>query len=152
MKVKVILLENLIKLGEKGKVVEVSRGYAFNYLIPKGLAQLANSVSLKELREKEESEKRREEHLKKEAEEIAERLRGKEVTIKAKIGSEGKLFGSITSKDISEAIKNDLGIEVEKKKILLEEPIKQAGSYPIPIKLFHQVETEVKLRVEEESG
>ncbi len=143
---KVILRQDVKSLGKAGEIVNVSDGYARNYLIPKGLALPADEKNIRAF----EAQKKRllEKIASQEAETraFAERLRNLSLTIKAKAGEEGKLFGSITTMDISEALKRE-GIELDRKRIHLEEPIKRLGEYKISVKLPHDITSEFILRV-----
>ncbi len=143
---KVILKEDVKSLGKAGEIVNVSDGYARNYLIPKGIALIADEKNIKAF---ELQKKRLLESIEKErsaTKEFAERLKSISLTIKAKAGEEGKLFGSITTMDISEALKRE-GIELDRKKIILQEPIKRTGEYSIPVKLPHDITSEFTLRI-----
>lgn len=143
---KVILKEDVKSLGKAGEIVNVSDGYARNYLIPKGIALIADEKNIKAF---ELQKKRLLESIEKErsaTKEFAERLKNLSLTIKAKAGEEGKLFGSITTMDISEALKRE-GIELDRKKIILQEPLKRIGEYRIPVKLPHDITSEFTLRV-----
>ena len=143
---KVILQEEVKSLGKMGDVVNVADGYARNYLIPRKLGVEANSKNIKAL----EHEKRKiEEKVRKvrnEAQGLAERLSGLTLTLSAKAGGEERLFGSITSMDIAEALKKE-GFDIERKKILLDEPIKRLGSHTVGIKVHSEVTTKVQINV-----
>lgn len=147
---KVILREDVKSLGKAGDIVNVSDGYARNYLIPRGLALIADEKNIKafELQKKKLLESIEKEKAK--TMEFAERLKNTTVTIKAKAGEDGKLFGSITTMHISEALKKE-GIELDRKRIVLTEPIKRTGEYRIAIKLPHEINSELSLRVVNES-
>ncbi|MDK2986485.1 MAG: large subunit ribosomal protein [Clostridia bacterium] len=145
---KVILKEDVKKLGSKGEVVNAADGYARNYLIPKGLAVEATKNNLKKLEEEKKKEQQRLEQEKQEAKETASKLKEKNITVQAKAGEKDKLFGSITSKDIAEAIKKQYGIKVDKRKIQLDDPIKELGSHIVSIKLHPEVEAEVTVVVQ----
>lgn len=147
---KVILREDVKSLGKAGDIVNVSDGYARNYLIPRGLALIADEKNIKafELQKKKLRESIEKEKAK--TMEFAERLKNTTVTIKAKAGEDGKLFGSITTMHISEALKKE-GIELDRKRIVLTEPIKRTGEYRIAIKLPHEINSELSLRVVNES-
>ncbi len=143
---KLILQEDVKSLGKMGDVVNVADGYARNYLIPRKLGVEANVKNIKAL----EHEKRRIEEkgkkIRHDAQGLAERLSATEITLSAKAGEEEKLFGSITSMDIAEALKKE-GFDIEKKKILLEEPIKRLGAYSVGIKIHHDVTAQVQVKV-----
>jgi large subunit ribosomal protein L9 len=142
----IILKENVKDLGHIGDVVNVKDGYARNFLIPKGLAVEANPKNIKAL----EHEKRKIHELAKKvkasAEELAARISGTSVTIKAKTGEEDKLFGSVTAMDIADALKKE-GIDIDKKKIVLDEPIKRLGSYTVNVKIHSDVTAHLNVQV-----
>ncbi|MDD4377125.1 MAG: 50S ribosomal protein L9 [Eubacteriales bacterium] len=135
----VILNRDVKGTGKAGEVVKVSDGYARNLLIPKGYATEATDGNIRSLekQKKLQAEKRAEE--KAAAEAIADKLKDIKVTIVTKSGEGGRLFGSITSKDISEALKKQENIDIDKKKIVLNNPIKQMGTFTVDIKLFYEV-------------
>jgi large subunit ribosomal protein L9 len=146
---KVILLKDIENLGKKYEIKEVSDGYARNYLIPKKLAKVANEKNLKWLeKQKEKEEKKAEEELKK-IQEAASAIDGQEIIIQVKVGEDGQLYESITAQKIYEKLK-ELGFEIKRKQILLEEPIKELGEFPVKIKFPHNLEAEIKLIVVEE--
>ena len=148
---KVILLEDVEKLGKKYDIKDVKDGYARNFLIPKKLAKKATKDVLKWLETQKESiEKIAEEDLKK-AGDLASRLDGLELTIAVKIGEEGQLFESINNQKISEKMKEQ-GFEVKKSQIGLEKSIKELGEFPIKINLDHNLEVEIKLIIVEEKA
>ncbi|HMK55094.1 MAG TPA: 50S ribosomal protein L9 [Dissulfurispiraceae bacterium] len=143
---KVILKSDVKDLGRMGEVVNVKDGFARNFLVPQGLAAEANTKNLKAF----EHEKRKIQELAKKvmagASDMAERIAAAKVTIHAKAGEEDKLFGSVTSMDIADALKAS-GIEVDKKKIVLEEPIKRLGDYAVTIKLHAEVSAQLNVQV-----
>jgi len=147
---RVILLQDVEKLGKKYDVKEVSNGYARNFLFPKGLVKPATEENLKWLETQKEIEaKRAEEELKK-IQEFATNIDGQEIIIPVKIGEEEQqLFESITAQKIYEKLK-ELGFEVKKTQIVLPEPIKELGEFPIKIKFEHNLEAEIKVIVVEE--
>ncbi len=146
---RVILLQDVEKVGKKYEVKEVADGYARNFLIPKGLAKPATEGNLKWLEvQKEALRKRAEEELKK-IQEQASNLDGLEVVIPVKIGNEGQLFESINTQKISEKLK-ELGFEIKKSQIALEEPIKELGEFPVKIHFEHNLEAEIRIIVSEE--
>lgn len=147
---KVILTEDVNKVGRKGEVVEVSDGYARNFLFKKGLAFEGTSGKLKEWEEQQKIKKNRESKLEKEAIEIKKKIGGKRVDVKVSAGDEGRLFGSVTSAQIASAVSAQYGVDVDKKGIKVDEQIKQTGSYPIKIRLYTGVEAELTLCVEAE--
>ncbi len=144
---KVILLEDVKKLGKAGDVVEVSDGYARNYLIPRGLAEQADKGKIRALQEKARVEERRQEKEREEAMAIAESLKERAITVKVKTGEQGRLYGSITSMDIADAIEKEFGVSVDKKKVEISEPIKALGSYSVSVRLFPGIISNVKVNV-----
>jgi len=146
---KVIFLQDVPNVAQAGQVKEVADGYARNYLIPRKLAALAQPQAVSKI---EASTKKMEARLTGELKELAGQLEGKEVNLKAKVGAKEKLYGSITSADIAAELKNVTGIEVDKRKIELEEPIRQLGSYEIVIKLGKDISPKVRVTVTEEEA
>ncbi|WP_027717112.1 50S ribosomal protein L9 [Desulfovirgula thermocuniculi] len=144
---KVILLEDVKNLGPKGAVVEVSDGYARNYLLPRRLAVEATPGRLKELEMLKASQDRRRREEEARARELAARLDGLELTIAVRAGEGGRLFGAVGTKDIAAALSGQHGLEVDKKKILLKDPIKQLGDYQVAIKLHPAVQARIKVSV-----
>ena len=147
---KVILNADVKGQGKKGEMVEVSEGYARNYLLPRNLAIKATADNLNTLKQKEQAKKAQVEREKAKAKENAARLAASVVKVRAKGGDNGKLFGSVTSKEISEALKEQYGIELEKNRIVLEENIKNFGSYEVKCKLGHEISGTIHLVVAEE--
>jgi large subunit ribosomal protein L9 len=143
---KLILKEDVKNLGEVGSIVNVADGYGRNYLIPKNLAIEASQKNIKQFEHDKKKILVKAEKIKKSSEDLATRLSGLKLEIEAKAGEEDKLFGSVTSKDISEAISKH-GIEVEKRRIMIQEPIKRLGEYEISVKLHQNVTANVKLEV-----
>ncbi|OGW32572.1 MAG: 50S ribosomal protein L9 [Nitrospirae bacterium GWC2_42_7] len=148
---KVILNEDVKNLGHMCEVVNVSDGYARNYLIPKKLASEANTKNLKEMEHHKASITRKAEKIKAALKESSEKLSSVILTIKAKAGEEDKLFGAVTGKDIAEALKAE-GFDIDKKKILLEEPIKRLGEYTIDIKVHSEISAHIKVIVVPETS
>ncbi|HHT01683.1 MAG TPA: 50S ribosomal protein L9 [Firmicutes bacterium] len=144
---KVILLEDVKKLGTKGQVVQVADGYARNYLIPRGLAKEGSTGNLKNLalEQQRQSQQQEKQHLAMVAK--AARLNGTRLEIKARTGDGGKLFGSVTSKDVAEALRAATGEDVDRRRIALDEPIKALGSYPIEIKLYPGVSSQITVDI-----
>jgi large subunit ribosomal protein L9 len=143
---KVILKEDVENLGVMGTIVDVADGYGRNYLIPKNLAVEANPKNIKQFEHQRNIILAKARKIKKSAEDIAEQLSRMTLTIEANAGEEDKLFGSVTSRDIAEAIARQ-GFEIDKKKILLTEPIKRLGTYEVPVKLHQDVTAKVNLEV-----
>ena len=150
-KMKVILLEDVKSLGKKGEIVNVSDGYARNFVIPKKLGVEANSANMNNLKlQKANAEKIAQEQLET-AKELAEVLKTREVVLKMKSGEGGRAFGSVSSKEIASAAKTQCGLEIDKKKIQLPEPIKALGVYEVNIKLHTKVTGQLKVKVVEEN-
>lgn len=141
---KVILLQDVKKLGKKGDVIEASDGYARNYLFPRKLAEEATANALHVVNAKKENERRKKLAELEAAQKLAAELKGKEVTVNAKAGENGRLFGAITNKDIAEVINNTFKLSVDKKKVVVE-TIKVAGTYDVEIKLYPEVSTKIKV-------
>jgi len=149
--VKVILLQIVDKLGVKNEIKEVKDGFARNFLIPKGLAKQATKKNLEYLETQKETEAKKAEEELKEVQEKAQAVDGQEVIISVKIGENDQLFESITSQKISEKLK-ELGYDVKKNQILLQEPIKEIGEFPIKISFQHNLEAEIKIIVTSEES
>lgn len=145
---KVILLQEVKKLGDRGDVKEVSNGYARNFLIPKGLAMEATPKALKDLETQKKTLERKEQDEKEKMEALAEKLKGVKVTLNARVGEGGKLFGSVTSKDIAQNLQEQ-GYNVDRRKIDLGEPIRGLGSYTVTLKLHPEISAEIEVIVEE---
>lgn len=149
--VRVILKAEVKSLGKPGDVVNVSSGYARNFLFLRGLAQEATAAGLNEFEAKKKLVIQKEEETGKEAEELAKKLEALDIEIEAKTGRGDKLFGSVTSKDIADAIFKASKIEIDKKKILLKENIKSVGEYVIDVKVHPEVSAKVKIRIKPQS-
>lgn len=146
---KVILLEDVKSLGKKGEIVSVSDGYAKNMLFPKKLAQEANGKNLNDLKlQKKHNDKVAAEHLAA-AKQLAADLEGKKVVISIRSGEGGRIFGSVSTKEIAEAAKEQLSLTLDKKKMVLSDPIKALGTYEVPIKLHPQVTGTLRVQVVE---
>ena len=145
---KLILKEDVEKLGEAGDVVDVADGYARNYLLPRQLAVEATEHRLNQLEKKQEKKKKKEKNKRENAEEIASDLEDEKYSFSVKAGEEGRLFGSVTSKDIAEKLK-DKGYEVEKKDVELDENIKSLGVHKVSVKIYDDIYAEIKVKVEE---
>jgi large subunit ribosomal protein L9 len=147
---KVILKQNVESLGKAGDLVKVADGYARNFLVPKGLASEANSRNLKAFEHEKNRILLQAEKIQKKAEEAVVRLSAVTCTIARRVGEQEKLFGSVGAKDIEEALAAQ-GIEIDKKSVLLDEPIKALGEFPVRIKLSAGVTGEIKVVVVAES-
>ncbi len=146
---KVILLKDIKGTGKKGEVVNVSDGYARNYLFPRGLAKEGSEGNLKVLNEQKTAQKIKEDKEFEAAKKLGEEMEKLTVTIYSKAGEGGRLFGSITSKDIADALKKKHDIVVDKRKILLEEGIKALGARYVEIKIHPKVVTKIRVEVKE---
>lgn len=145
----IILLEDVKTLGKKGEIVNVSDGYARNFVLPKKLGVEANAKNKNDLKlQKANAEKVAQEQFEA-AQALAETLKTKEVTLKIKSGEGGRAFGSVSSKEIAQAVKEQCGLELDKKKIQLPEPIKALGVYDVAVKLHPKVKGSLKVKVEE---
>ncbi|MBE7058612.1 MAG: 50S ribosomal protein L9 [Ruminococcaceae bacterium] len=145
---KVILKQDVKGLGKKDEIVNASDGYAKNYLIPRGIAVVASTGNVNEAVNKQKAIAEKKQREFDTAKEFAAKLEGKTVTIKAKAGESGKLFGAVSNKDIADAIKNQYKIEIDKKKIVLNDPIKTAGNHEVEIRIYAGVVTRVNVKIE----
>ena len=143
---KVILREDVEKLGKAGDVVKVADGYGRNYLIPRQLALLANLRNMKTLEHDRRVIETRAKKARKAAEDVAASISGMTLSIPARAGEEGKLFGAVTSRDIAEALEAK-GVKVDRKAVQLEEPIKQLGDYKVKIRIAAEVVSEISVTV-----
>lgn len=146
---KVILTENVVRVGKKGELINVKPGYFRNYLLPNNLAVVADKENIKKLEAMQAEIKAEEEKNRAIAMENKEKIEADSVTIKVMAGEEGKLFGSVTNKDVADALE-EKGIEVDKKRISFENEIETVGEYKANIRLFPEVVAELKILVEEE--
>ncbi len=146
MNVQVILNEDVPKLGRTGDVVKVRAGYARNYLLPRKLAVIADERNVRAFEHQKRIGAMRREAKKSQAVALKERIEALALTLSARAGEEGKLFGSVTNIDIERALR-ERGFDIERRKIVLDEPIKQLGDYTVPIKLDHEVEASLKVSV-----
>jgi len=143
---KVLLLQDVFKLGKAGDIIEVKDGYARNYLVPKGLAIPVTKGTLKEIEARKRAIERRREKQKLEALKLKEKLESTLLKLKVKVGKDKKLFGSVTSANIVEALEKE-GIAIDKKSVLLDNPIKSLGLHKVKVKLFEDVVAELTLEV-----
>lgn len=144
---KVILLKDVKAQGKQGDIIEVSDGYARNYLFPNNLAKAATATALNSIKISKEAEARRRQIEHDEAVELCKKLAGLTVTVKIKTGANGKLFGALNSAAVSDALKAEYGIELDKKKIVISEPIKALGRYTLTIKPFAEVSGKINVNV-----
>lgn len=133
---KVILKENVKGLGTKGTMVEVAEGYARNFLLPRELAVSATDSLVRDLKHQQEVEKGKKDRMQREAQNLADRIQGLEVSVPMRVGEGGKLFGSVTTREIAEALKSGHGVSLDRKQIELKEPIKALGTYQISVRLI----------------
>ncbi|MBA2693035.1 MAG: 50S ribosomal protein L9 [Rubrobacter sp.] len=143
----VILTEDVEKIGRRGDIVDVSRGYVRNFLTPRGLAEVATPAKLEEARREMEESEERERRLAERAEEIAATLNKSVITIEARTGEDERLFGSVTAPNIADAIRNARGVHLDRRRIRLEEPIKSLGTHQVPIHVHGEVHANVKVIV-----
>ena len=141
---KVILLQDVKKMGKKGDVIEASDGYARNYLFPRKLAEEATANALHVVNAKKENERKKKLAELEAAQKLAAELKGKEVTINAKAWDNGRLFGAITNKDVAEVVNSQFNLKIDKKKIVVN-TIKVAGEYEVEVKLYPEVSTKIKV-------
>lgn len=145
----VILREDIEKLGNRGQVVKVAPGYARNFLLPKRLAVVATDANKKIVEQERQAHLRKEAKLQSEAQDLANLMNGVSVTIAQKAGENDQLFGSVTSKDVADALAVK-GYTVDRRKVHLDEPIKQLGEYKVPVKLHKDVTAEITVIVSKE--
>lgn len=146
---KVILTQDVKSQGKKGQLVDVSDGYARNFLLPKKLAVIATAENLNTMKQQEKARKAQEAAEKAEAEDTAKKLKDMTVKIAAKAGEGGRLFGAVTAKEVSEALSAQYGVNIAKTKLVLDEPIKACGGYQIKAKLGYEVVGTVSVMVTE---
>ena len=149
---KVILLEELPGKGGEGDVVEVARGYANNYLLRKRIAVLATKGNLKQLEQRRNNIAKREEVRISDAEALKAKLEATPLEIKAKVGDEGILFGSVTAQMIADAVKEQLGLDVDRRRIDVRQAIKVVGEHTVEVSLYREIKAALKLNVVDENG
>lgn len=147
---KVILKADVRGKGKKGQMIEVAEGYARNFLLPKGLAVLATADAMNTMRLQERAKAKADAEAKAAATEIAEKLKGLQVKVASKGGEGGKLFGAVTGREIAAALKEQHGVDIDSKKLVLDEPIKSFGSYQVKAKLGFEISGTVYVIVTEE--
>ena len=148
---RVVLLQDVPRLGSVGEVRDVASGYARNFLLPRGLAEVATPAVMKRVEEIRKAEDKRQALLEADMMSLAQTLEGVEVTLKAKVGAQERLYGAITSGDIAEELGRVTGQDIDKRKIELEEPIRQLGEYEVLVRLSKEVAPTIKVVVAEES-
>ena len=146
---KVILLQDVKKLGKKGEIIEVSEGYGRNYLLPRKLAAPGTSENINDAKQKQAAAKHKAQVASDEAVVLASQLKKVELTIPVKVGEGGKVFGAITGKNISEAAKKQYDLDIDKKKVEIKEPIKALGTYDVIIRVYPTITSVIKVHVVE---
>ncbi|NLC65307.1 MAG: 50S ribosomal protein L9 [Clostridium sp.] len=144
---KVILLKDVKNLGKKGDVVEASDGYARNYLVPRGIAEEATAKNVNIVKRKKASIRQERLEETEAAQEIATKIRNKELKIGVKVGENGRLFGAVTNKDVAELINKEYNLDIDRKKISMD-PIKQEGTYTVKVRLYPGITSNVKILIE----
>lgn len=147
---KVIFIKDVAGSGEVGEVKEVSRGYGRNYLLPRGLAVQASAGAMKQAESKIRQEKERKEQEARKLELLAEKLQGKEIHFTARVGTEDKLFGSITAAQIADELSKMVGTPIDKKHVMLERPLRESGSHEVLVRLSGKAEATVTATIEPE--
>lgn len=145
----IILLADVKTLGKKGDIVKVSDGYARNFILPKKLGLEATPKNLNDLKLQKAAEAKRAQEILEEAQALAASIAQKSVALKIKTGEGGKTFGSVSTKEIAQALKEQLSLDIDKKKLVLAEPLKGLGTFTVPIKLHPKVTAELKVRIDE---
>ena len=148
---KVILLQDVKSLGKKGEIVNVNDGYARNFILPKKLGVEATGKTLNDLKLQKNNEKKVAQENLDAAKALAAKLAEGEVVLAIKVGEGGRAFGSVSSKEIAAAVKEQMGLELDKKKISLKEPVKSLGTHIVTVKLHPEVAAELKVSVKEEA-
>lgn len=143
----VILTQDVEKIGQRGDIVEVSRGYVRNFLAPRGLAEVATPAKMEEARREMAEAEERDRRLSERAEEIAATLNKSVITIEARTGEDERIFGSITAANIASAIERARGIHLDRRRVKLAEPIKSLGTHQVPVQVHGDVEANVKIIV-----
>ncbi len=143
----VILKQDIEKIGRRGDIVDVSRGYVRNFLVPRGLAEMATPTRLEEVRREMAEAEERDRRMAERAGEIAETLNKSVITIEARTGEDERLFGSVTAANIAEAIDRARGVRVDRRRIRLEEPIRSLGTHQVPVQVHGDIEASVKVIV-----
>lgn len=145
----IVLLEDVKALGKKGEIVKVNEGYARNFILPKKLGVEANSKNLNDLKLKKANQEKIAAKQLAEAKELGEKLEKASITLSIKAGDNGKAFGSVSGKEISKAIQDQLNLEIDKKKLVLPEPLKTFGTHEVPVKLHRDVTAKLSVKVTE---
>ena len=144
---KVILLQDVKDIGKKDDIVNVSDGYARNFLFPRKWAMEATENAIKVVERKREAERRKEAEARAAAEEVAAKLKNKVVILKAKCGEKGRLYGSVTAQEVADAIREGYGVELDKRKVEIKEAVRQLGDYEVVLHIYPNVNSKMILRV-----
>lgn len=147
---KVVLLADVKKVGKKGDIVDVSDGYARNFIFKKNLGKEATSTAINDMKLKNAADMRRQAEILVEAQALAEQIKAASITLSVKAGDGGKIFGSVSTKEIAKVVKEQLNVTLDKKKMQLKEPIKSVGTHIIKVKLHPKVTTELTVKVQGE--
>ena len=145
----VILLQDVKSLGKKGEIVKVNDGYARNFILPKKLGVEKTDKALHELKLQKAAEEKRQQEILEEAQALAKNIEAGSITLKIKGGEGGRTFGAVSTKEIAVALKEQLKLEIDKKKLQLADPIKNFGTYHVPVRLHPKVTAEIKVKVEQ---
>ena len=145
----VILLQDVKSLGKKGEVVKVNDGYARNFILPKKLGVEKTDKAMHELKLQKAAEEKRQQEILEEAQALAKNIEAGSITLKIKAGEGGRTFGSVSTKEIAVAMKEQLKLEIDKKKLQMADPIKNFGTYHVPIRLHPKVTAEITVKVEQ---
>jgi len=145
----VILLQDVKSLGKKGEIVKVNDGYARNFILPKKLGVEKTDKALHELKLQKAAEEKRQQEILEEAQALAKSIEAGSIMLKMKAGEGGRTFGSVSTKEIAVAMKDQLNLEIDKKKMQLADPIKNFGTYHVPIRLHPKVTAEITVKVEQ---
>ncbi len=149
---KIVLLKNVASLGSAGDVKDVADGYARNYLLPKGFATMATQGLVKQAKERSDAQRKRDLKARSDADALAQRINGQTLRFTVKVGELDRLYGSITNVDIAEKLAAQLGTEIDRRRVDLDDPIKRAGVYSVVVNLGHGLEPRVNVVVEGEGG
>jgi large subunit ribosomal protein L9 len=144
---KVILTQDVPKLGDAGTVQDVANGYARNYLIPQGMATIATVGSIKQVEERQASEARKIAKLEEQMRGLSDRIQGMRIQIQARVGEQGRLYGSVTSSDVAEELSRQVGEEIDRRKVDLEDPIRSAGEHEVTVKLVGRLQPKITVVV-----
>jgi large subunit ribosomal protein L9 len=146
-KMKVLLTKTIDNVGAAGEIKEVSGGFGRNYLLPQGFAVIATRGAIKQAEERFAAQRKREAELRTEAEQLAQRISGVSLTFVERVGENERLFGSVTASDIAETLHAAVGVEIDRRRIVLDEPIKRVGTFDVSYRIISGVEATVKVTV-----